>query len=111
MSIDASETGAPISKYLYGQFLEHGGNIVNDGIWAEMLPSNDAPLRSIERIGWDETESSAVIALHWSYSPSRPDESRMPPTQPRQGNGTRHRFVSGGAGVNVVSGIVDFLQS
>ncbi len=36
-SIDASKTGAPISKYIYGQFLEHGGNIVNEGIWAEML--------------------------------------------------------------------------
>ncbi len=35
--IDASKTGAPISNYLYGQFLEHGGNIVNENIWAEML--------------------------------------------------------------------------
>ena len=35
--IDASKTGAPISKYIYGQFLEHGGNIVNEGVWAEML--------------------------------------------------------------------------
>jgi len=37
VAIDASKTGAPISKYLYGQFLEHGGNIVNEGVWAEML--------------------------------------------------------------------------
>ena len=37
VSIDASKTGAPISKYIYGQFLEHGGDIVNTGIWAEML--------------------------------------------------------------------------
>ncbi len=36
-SIDASKTGHPISKYIYGQFLEHGGNIVNEGVWAEML--------------------------------------------------------------------------
>ena len=35
--IDASKTSAPISKYVYGQFLEHGGNIVNEGVWAEML--------------------------------------------------------------------------
>ncbi len=35
--IDASKTGAPISKYIYGQFLEHIGGIVNNGIWAEML--------------------------------------------------------------------------
>jgi alpha-N-arabinofuranosidase len=36
-SIDASKTGAPISKYIYGQFLEHIGGIVNNNIWAEML--------------------------------------------------------------------------
>jgi alpha-N-arabinofuranosidase len=36
-TIDASKTGAPISKYVYGQFLEHIGNIVNEGVWAEML--------------------------------------------------------------------------
>ena len=37
VTIDASRTGAPISKYVYGQFLEHIGGIVNNGIWAEML--------------------------------------------------------------------------
>jgi alpha-L-arabinofuranosidase len=36
-TIDASKTGTPISKYLYGQFLEHGGDIVNTGVWSEML--------------------------------------------------------------------------
>jgi alpha-N-arabinofuranosidase len=37
VSIDASKTGAPISKYIYGQFLEHAGSLVNEGVWAEML--------------------------------------------------------------------------
>ena len=36
-TIDASKTRAPISKNIYGQFLEHGGDIVNSGVWAEML--------------------------------------------------------------------------
>jgi len=36
-TVDASKTRAPISKYVYGQFLEHAGNLVNSGIWAEML--------------------------------------------------------------------------
>ena len=36
-SIDTSKTGAPISKNIYGQFLEHGGDIVNTGVWSEML--------------------------------------------------------------------------
>ena len=37
VAIDASKTGAPISKHIYGQFLEHGGDIVNTGVWAELL--------------------------------------------------------------------------
>ena len=37
VSIDASKTGATISKYIYGQFLEHGGDIVNTGVWSEMI--------------------------------------------------------------------------
>jgi alpha-N-arabinofuranosidase len=36
-TIDVSKTGAPISKYIYGQFLEHGGDIVNSGVWSELL--------------------------------------------------------------------------
>ncbi|HEX7028884.1 MAG TPA: alpha-N-arabinofuranosidase [Gammaproteobacteria bacterium] len=35
--IDAGKTGHPISRYVYGQFVEHIGDIVNDGLWAEML--------------------------------------------------------------------------
>jgi len=36
-TIDTTKTGAPISKNIYGQFLEHGGDIVNTGIWSEVL--------------------------------------------------------------------------
>jgi alpha-N-arabinofuranosidase len=36
-TIDVAKTGTPISKNIYGQFLEHGGDIVNAGIWSEML--------------------------------------------------------------------------
>ena len=35
--VHADQPGAPISPYLYGQFLEHIGGIVNRGVWAEML--------------------------------------------------------------------------
>jgi alpha-L-arabinofuranosidase len=37
VTIDASKTYAPISRYVYGQFIEHIGGIINNGIWAEML--------------------------------------------------------------------------
>jgi alpha-N-arabinofuranosidase len=36
-TVEVAKTGAPISKNIYGQFLEHGGDIVNTGIWSEML--------------------------------------------------------------------------
>lgn len=36
-TIDTTKTGDPISRYIYGQFLEHGGDIVNTGVWSEML--------------------------------------------------------------------------
>ena len=36
-TIDVAKTGTPISKNIYGQFLEHGGDIVNTGVWSEML--------------------------------------------------------------------------
>jgi alpha-N-arabinofuranosidase len=36
-SIDATKAGSPISPYIYGQFIEHGGNIIYGGLWSEML--------------------------------------------------------------------------
>jgi alpha-N-arabinofuranosidase len=35
--IDARKTLAPMSKYIYGQFIEHLGRCIYQGIWAEML--------------------------------------------------------------------------
>jgi alpha-L-arabinofuranosidase len=35
--IDAAKTGAPISPYLYGQFVEHGGSLIYDSLWCELL--------------------------------------------------------------------------
>jgi alpha-L-arabinofuranosidase len=35
--INATETHAPISGNIYGQFIEHIANIINHGLWAEML--------------------------------------------------------------------------
>jgi alpha-N-arabinofuranosidase len=35
--IDIEKTREPISKYIYGQFIEHLGRCIYGGIWAEML--------------------------------------------------------------------------
>jgi alpha-N-arabinofuranosidase len=37
VKINTSDIGAPISKYIYGQFIEHLGRCIYGGIWAEML--------------------------------------------------------------------------
>src|SRR5579872_435038 len=37
VTIDAGETHAPISPYIYGQFIEHIGDLVNRSVWAEMI--------------------------------------------------------------------------
>ena len=37
VSIDIADTGPPIEKYIYGQFIEHLGKCIYGGIWAEMV--------------------------------------------------------------------------
>jgi len=37
IAIDTAKKGHPISKYIYGQFIEHLGRCIYGGIWAEML--------------------------------------------------------------------------
>ncbi len=37
VTIRAGATRAPMSKYIYGQFIEHLGRCIYGGIWAEML--------------------------------------------------------------------------
>lgn len=37
LTVDAGKTGAPISKYVYGQFAEHLGRSIYGGLWAEMV--------------------------------------------------------------------------
>src|SRR3982750_4228823 len=37
VSVDGGRVGAPISKYVYGQFAEHLGRSIYGGLWAEMV--------------------------------------------------------------------------
>ncbi len=37
VTIDGAKTGAPVSKYIYGQFIEHLGRCIYQGLWAELL--------------------------------------------------------------------------
>jgi alpha-N-arabinofuranosidase len=37
VTIDGAKTGPPMSKYIYGQFIEHLGRCIYQGLWAELL--------------------------------------------------------------------------
>jgi len=37
LKLDVTKTNAPISPFIYGQFIEHLGRCIYGGIWAEML--------------------------------------------------------------------------
>jgi len=52
--VDTARAGAPLNPYLYGQFIEHAGRCIHDGIWAEMLQDRKfswEPGRAWQRIG------------------------------------------------------------
>lgn len=69
VKVDPAKTGAPISPYVYGQFIEHLGRCIYGGIWAEMLEDRKfyfpitaeyAPYRSLE-----DSEFPVVGASPW----------------------------------------------
>jgi alpha-N-arabinofuranosidase len=62
LSIDATKRGHPVSKYIYGQFIEHLGRCIYGGIWAEMLKDR----KFFEPVGadgslWQAIGETAVI--------------------------------------------------
>lgn len=69
LKLDATKTNAPISPFIYGQFIEHLGRCIYGGIWAEMLEdrkfyfpvtANYAPYKSLE-----DTAYPVVGASPW----------------------------------------------
>jgi alpha-N-arabinofuranosidase len=66
VAIDAGKTGAPMSKYIYGQFIEHLGRCIYQGIWAEMLEDRkffyavggaDSPWKAVGEAGLVKMDS------------------------------------------------------
>ncbi len=62
VKINAGRREEPISKYIYGQFIEHLGRCIYGGIWAEML--EDRKFYYPVKIGgpsWGKTRSGASV--------------------------------------------------
>jgi alpha-N-arabinofuranosidase len=65
MTIDAGKTGKPISKYIYGQFIEHLGRCIYGGIWAEMLEDR----KFYYPITDDFNPRATATAPYWNAGP------------------------------------------
>ena len=55
--VDASRPGAEISPFLYGQFIEHLGRCVHDGVWAEKLRDRKFFL-ALDKSPWQVTQAA-----------------------------------------------------
>jgi len=62
VTIHATRTKEPISKYIYGQFIEHLGRCIYGGIWAEMLEDRKFyyPVKP-GRPSWTKTRGGASV--------------------------------------------------
>ena len=72
--IDADKTRQPVSKYIYGQFIEHLGKCIYGGIWAEMIEDrkfyypvtyNFNPWATASDPFWNTGEYSYLNASPW----------------------------------------------
>jgi len=52
LTLDLSKPGPAISPYLYGQFIEHLGRCIHDGIWAEKLRDRKFLLALTNKSPW-----------------------------------------------------------
>jgi alpha-L-arabinofuranosidase len=74
-TIDGGRTGPPISPYIYGQFIEHIGDLVNRSIWAEMIddrkfyhpvvsnPGEQRPVRGRRSNRWTPIGPDAAVVM------------------------------------------------
>ncbi len=66
--IDAGRVRAPLSKYVYGQFIEHLGRCIYQGIWAEMLEDR----KFFQPVGEGESPWKAIGAASVTMDKASP---------------------------------------
>ncbi|MBM4026596.1 MAG: alpha-N-arabinofuranosidase [Planctomycetes bacterium] len=76
LRIDPAQAGAPISKYIYGQFIEHLGRCIYGGIWAEMLEDRKFyhPVPA-DRDVWRTTNAGARVLAASPWKAAGPREA------------------------------------
>jgi alpha-N-arabinofuranosidase len=73
-TIDASKVGEPISKYAYGMFIEHIGNLINHSLWSELLDDRKFyfPIKSATPAGDFQAGLTPVQRARMQYKKWRP---------------------------------------
>lgn len=106
VTIDASQTAPPISKYIYGQFIEHLGRCIYGGIWAEMLVDR----KFFYSVGSKESPWT-VIGPEGSVTMDRhqPFVGVHSPRVTLKGDGTLAGIAHGGLGVVAGKDYVGYL--
>lgn len=75
VTVDMDQTREPMSKYIYGQFIEHMGQSIYGGIWSEMIEDRKFYfVPQTENSPWHVSSSSSLIvdsldAFVGQYSP------------------------------------------
>ena len=59
-NIDATKTGPSISPYLYGQFVEHAGNLIYSSLWCEMLDDRKFYYAVAQKPSRDQDQSASA---------------------------------------------------
>jgi len=117
LDLDTKKTGAPISKYIYGQFIEHLGRCIYGGIWAEMLEDRkfyypvtpeyhpytqllDTPFPIIGHSPWQIVSGEVSMLDASPSSEARRGEGGGPVSEANRGGGFS-RSVSLGIGTEI----------
>jgi alpha-N-arabinofuranosidase len=58
ITVNLGVAGHPISKYIYGHFAEHLGELIYDGVWV----GPDSPIPNIDGIRCDVVEALKAVA-------------------------------------------------
>jgi len=76
-NVDITQVGAPISKYLYGGFIEHGGALMYRSLWAELIDDRKFyfPINSKDAQPAAAAATNVMRAPLRKWHPVGPDEA------------------------------------
>lgn len=95
ITVDAAKVAAPISKYIYGQFIEHMGRCIYGGIWAEMLEDR----KFCDAVGSESSPWRHIGSGSVTMSTDSPFVGVHTPVITLAGDGTGGGIVQGDIGV------------